>query len=340
MSAANQHRHFSNQLANLLRYHETMASDAVRNDALRRALAQHVGPSSRVLDVGAGVGTWAIVAALLGAKRVVAIEIEPALIAFIHRHAQENGVADRIEIVQGNVDDAPLRGRFDVIVSELFGGDALSQRVIDSFGNIRARCLASDGVMIPQRIEMQAIPVSCSALSSTVGDGLDVSMDFLRTSLPHYPRLISVDERRRVEQLSAPSVLAFVDFRVTELAPSLTAMRAGWQLDELERADGIMVTNRHVFTDDIEMDSTGSASWGAMLYRFEPVGAGAGVLRFELTMGQSHAWSVASADHAGARPTGYGPDLNAMRWQRADQRAPRRKVRARPAPATEAPLES
>src|SRR6201999_3761702 len=104
-------------------YHARMLTDAPRNRGLQRAIESFVNENTSFLDVGSGTGVWAILAAKLGARRVVAIEIEECLIPLIFKHAQENGVADKIEIIHGNVDDVKLHEQFDVIVSELFGRD-------------------------------------------------------------------------------------------------------------------------------------------------------------------------------------------------------------------------
>jgi 2-polyprenyl-3-methyl-5-hydroxy-6-metoxy-1,4-benzoquinol methylase len=94
--------HFAAHIPGVLNYHALMLADEVRNKLLYKAIRQSVNSETSFLDVGAGTGVWAILAAKLGAKRVVAIEIEECLIPLIYKHAQENGVADRIEIIHAN----------------------------------------------------------------------------------------------------------------------------------------------------------------------------------------------------------------------------------------------
>src|SRR5438093_13214041 len=116
MPTKKQDEQFAAHLPGLLSYHARMLSDRVRNDLLRRAIKQSINRNTSFLDVGAGSGVWAILAAKLSAKRVVAVEIDDALIPVIFKLAEENQVADRIEIIHGNIDDVKLRGKFDVIV--------------------------------------------------------------------------------------------------------------------------------------------------------------------------------------------------------------------------------
>ena len=60
-----------------LAYHANLLSDVVRMDAYDRALRALVKPGDVVLDVGAGTGVLAMLAARAGAKRVHAVESLP-----------------------------------------------------------------------------------------------------------------------------------------------------------------------------------------------------------------------------------------------------------------------
>jgi predicted RNA methylase len=84
--------------------------------ALRLAMSSAIGPSSVVLDAGCGsLGVLAIMAARLGARRVVAVDTGRLEVA--RALAEENGVADQIEFVQCDVADLPAAtGSFDVIM--------------------------------------------------------------------------------------------------------------------------------------------------------------------------------------------------------------------------------
>lgn len=91
--------------------------------ALRQAMSRRIGPHSSVLDAGCGaLGTLAIMAAQLGARRVVGVDFGPLPMA--QRLAQENGVADRVTFVESDLDglDAAL-GPFDVIVGMVYTND-------------------------------------------------------------------------------------------------------------------------------------------------------------------------------------------------------------------------
>jgi hypothetical protein len=91
--------------------------------ALRLAMSSAIGPSSVVLDAGTGsLGVLAIMAARLGARRVVAVDTGELDIA--RALAEENGVADRIEFLQSNLADLPSDlGSFDVILGMIYNNE-------------------------------------------------------------------------------------------------------------------------------------------------------------------------------------------------------------------------
>ncbi|MBR6027632.1 MAG: 50S ribosomal protein L11 methyltransferase [Clostridia bacterium] len=60
----------------------------------------------RVIDVGCGSGILAIGAALLGAEQVLAIDIDPDAVRVARENVENNGLADRIDVVHGNLLDS------------------------------------------------------------------------------------------------------------------------------------------------------------------------------------------------------------------------------------------
>ena len=61
--------HFAALIPGVLNYHALMLADGLRNQLLYKAIKQNVNAETNFLDVGAGAGVWAILAAKLGAKR-------------------------------------------------------------------------------------------------------------------------------------------------------------------------------------------------------------------------------------------------------------------------------
>jgi cyclopropane fatty-acyl-phospholipid synthase-like methyltransferase len=316
----------SGQLPGLLQYHQTMLNDGVRNKMLYEAIKRHVTEETNFLDIGAGTGVWAILAAKLGAKRVVAVEIEEPLIPIMFKHAQENGVAQKIEIIHGNSDFVKLRGKFDVIVSELFGGDALGEATAKSFVSLRDRFLAPHGVLIPQKLTMLAAPVRINKSVQNIPSELPLVCSFLKSIKLNYGQNLSIDEREKVKFLAEPQKLVEVDFRTVQTHPNLQNLSAAWQMDNLSEANAIAVFNNSTFTDELVMNSFLSQSWGATVYEFQPFPEGSGGLRFTMTMdGPKSMWAV--QEMSSNKAQNYSPTFAPARIKMAQQMSFYRKVR-------------
>ncbi|MBP7476632.1 MAG: 50S ribosomal protein L11 methyltransferase [Pyrinomonadaceae bacterium] len=318
---------FAAHMPGVLQYHRLMLGDAVRNRLLAKAIKQVVNEETSFLDIGAGSGIWAILAAKLGAKRVVAVEIEEALIPFIYKHAQENGVANKIEIIHGRSDDVKIKGKFDVIVSELFGGDAMGAETIKSFIDLRTRFLAADGVLMPHRLISFAAPVHLR--SDDVPATLDLGTDFLRSVQLNYPINLTAVEKNRAQYLGEPVPLVDIDFRNIDTPPPLANLTASWKLEDLSKVNAIATFNRHYFTEKIQMDSRKSQSWGVGIYPFEPFAVKKGELSLSLTIDAKQGnWTVAVPSNPEIRPQSYSPVFAFTRVRMSQQMTPHRKFKS------------
>ena len=112
-----------------------------------------------VLDLGAGTGLWSVVAARLGARRVVAVEREPLLVPVIERLARENGVADRVTAIRGDANRLRLSRRFDVVVSETVGNEAFEEGIVPLLTRARRHFLKKEGALVPWAVSLRAAPV-------------------------------------------------------------------------------------------------------------------------------------------------------------------------------------
>ncbi len=68
-------------------------------------LEDYMTPDARVIDVGTGSGILAIGAALLGAREVLAIDIDPVAVKVAAENVEHNGLTDKIACAQGNLLD-------------------------------------------------------------------------------------------------------------------------------------------------------------------------------------------------------------------------------------------
>ncbi len=89
-----------------------------------RLLDGVVAAGQRILDVGAGSGILSIVAALLGARSVQALEADPWAIPTALENVRRNGVEARVRVSEARVasDDLETLGRFDGVMSNIETG--------------------------------------------------------------------------------------------------------------------------------------------------------------------------------------------------------------------------
>jgi protein arginine N-methyltransferase 3 len=160
--------------------HLEMLSDHVRTESYRDALlgnANSLVGGRRVLDIGCGTGILSMFAAKAGAARVVGVDCSDILYSAMDI-VRENGLADRIALVKGRLEDTPLPDgdqKFDLIVSEWMGYFLLFEGMLDSVLAARDRYLAPGGTMLPNRCTISLLAVSDSArYDSLVGFWSDV----------------------------------------------------------------------------------------------------------------------------------------------------------------------
>lgn len=124
-------------------WHHAILADTARNSAFDAALRRSVVPGSRVLDIGAGSGLLALMAARAGAAEVVSCELNPAMAATATQIVERNGYADRIRIVAKHSRDleigTDISGPADVIVSEIVANNLLGENILGTMEDVVGR---------------------------------------------------------------------------------------------------------------------------------------------------------------------------------------------------------
>lgn len=86
--------------------HAMRSADAVGSPIFQE-VADHVEPGGLVLDVGAGVGRFAVPLARSG-RHVVAVEPAAVMCERLRLHVDEAGVTERVRIIEGAWPDVPV----------------------------------------------------------------------------------------------------------------------------------------------------------------------------------------------------------------------------------------
>ena len=143
--------------------HGRMIRDRDRTDAYAHALARMTQPESVVLDIGAGSGILSLLAARSGARRVFAVE-SADIIALAREMAWANGLADRVEFIQGISTRIALPEPVDLVVSDIRGVLPLHSLHIPSIVDARERHLAEGGMLVPLRDTLWAAPAQLASV--------------------------------------------------------------------------------------------------------------------------------------------------------------------------------
>jgi protein arginine N-methyltransferase 1 len=127
-----------------------MAADPIRIDAYKKAIEKAVRPGSIVVDLGCGTGIMSLLALRAGARRVHAVEMDPAV--WLARDlAVANGHGDKLVVHHCSSYDVSLDERADVIVADLRGSLPLFGENLAAMQDAKERLLKPGGVLMPVR---------------------------------------------------------------------------------------------------------------------------------------------------------------------------------------------
>lgn len=231
----------------------SMVRDRRRIDAYTRALSAVITPSSVVLDLGAGIGTFSVLACNAGAAQVYAVE--PAdVITVAEEIAKANGVSERIRFIQRRADALELPEKVDVIVSDLSGALPLFDEHIPAVIHARDAFLKPGGVLVPARDRLFCAPVSSGELYSRMAGpwrsvpGLDLG--------PAESMALNAAHALRVDpnDLAAePRCFAELDY-ATIVSPNVSAA-VEWRFDAAAVIHGIALWFETTLHGDIRASS-------------------------------------------------------------------------------------
>ena len=139
--------------------HRSMVFDEHRNSLYADAINKAVKPESIVLDLGAGLGIHGLMAANAGARKVYLVEPDAGL-DVAARIADRNKSSDRIQCIQGTIEESRIPEPVDVIISVFTGNFLLEEDLLPSLFYARDNYLKTDGILIPDRAGMEVVPVS------------------------------------------------------------------------------------------------------------------------------------------------------------------------------------
>lgn len=303
MNAPEEDAQFYSRLQHILLYHRTLLRDEARNILFHKALKRHVTDQTRVLDIGAGSGIWAIAAAKLGAKKVFAIESDDVMIPVIQAHARENGVADKIKIIHGNSTEINLPHKFEVIISETIGNQAFDENIIGTMIDARKRFLARGGVIIPQKVTLVAAPAH---LKNDFDAPLGVSLkaDYIKNLALNLTSIVT--DKNMLELLGKPAKLLEVDLCEISSEPDFTNLVGRWNLEDVSRANVVALWAQMELSEGINLDTWDTINWSPVVCRFKPFAQKSGELKLNMNFSvKQYHWTLRAGEDE--KPQSYTP---------------------------------
>ena len=291
----------------LIRSHRKLLDDAVRNRAFYAALKKVVKRGSVVLDIGSGSGIWALAAAQLGAKRVVALEMDPLLVGVIRELAKENGLADRVEAISASSFNVQLAREFDVVVSETVGNLAFDEQIVPTMADARKRFLKPGGIVIPQSVSLVVAP-SCVArrriparvpLTYRGFDEMDV----------HVPIAAGPPLGAALNVVGPARQLAFANLSSDSEPPlDLSSLECEWALSRLSRVNSFLVWPEAVLVKGVRLNARRTSSWSGTAYPVEPIVGKRGTLKLQFSITSTcNYWTTIVTDGSDKRICSYSP---------------------------------
>lgn len=146
-----------------------MFVDRARHDAYVEGMRRSIAPGDVVLDLGTGIGIYALVAARLGARKVYAVEPNP-LVRLGPDLARRNGLDDRIEFIEAMSTGIDLPEPANVVVADLRGVLPFHGLALPSLLDARRRHLAPGGVLLPSFDRIYAAPATNARAAAVFRD--------------------------------------------------------------------------------------------------------------------------------------------------------------------------
>jgi ribosomal protein L11 methyltransferase len=117
-----------------------------------RALEKNVRPGMTVIDVGTGSGILSIAAVRLGARRVLALDLDPVAVKSAAENVAMGGLSDRIDVQESDLLQAVRDGRAkDVLPADLVVANLLAEIVLTFVPDVY-QALAAGGIYITSGI--------------------------------------------------------------------------------------------------------------------------------------------------------------------------------------------
>lgn len=251
-------------------HYRGMLVQPLRMEAFRAAVEAYVSPGDRVLEIGTGLGTYAMFAARAGAGKVWAVEGGP--VAWLARDlVRDNGLADQVEVLRGWYPEMAPDEPVSLAIYEDYAARLLDVRSHGILRHLHRAGLSPGGRVLPSGARVWLCPVHAGFAVAHVhplgrGDdrlhGLDWSAS--RSYVANGPLPVTLRPEHLVHE---PREVARVGF-LPPPGPDELAGSAVWRFDVDTEIHGVAYWfDLEVGTDVWLSNAPGAdpGSWGHLL---------------------------------------------------------------------------
>ena len=160
----------------------TMVQDHGRHERYAEAFRKAFVPGCTVLDIGAGTGLFAMLAAREGAAKVVACERNPEIARAAGQVIERNGFGDRVKLIPKDSVElelgVDLNEPADVLLWDNLSNDLIGAGALSTIEDAHRRLLKQGAKVIPSRCEIRVALAEARPLENTqmdLVDGFDMS---------------------------------------------------------------------------------------------------------------------------------------------------------------------
>ena len=256
---------------------EKMLADRPRMAFYHAAIARHIRPGDRVIDLGTGTGILAAFAARRGAAQVYAVDHSEIL-----RHAKTLAVANgiqNVEFIALHSSKLELAEPVDVILHEQMGDCLFDEEMVANVCDLRDRLLKPGGRIVPSCFDLFCEPVKLSDARHVPHiwelnvHGFDYSsLGRQRPQEPDYYHLRSCDPDFVDHFLGEPEPVLSVDLHTVKEAELARELNFTRTVVNAGRLDGYAVFFRARVDGDLVLgsgpkDEGRAPHWGYRILR-------------------------------------------------------------------------
>lgn len=241
-------------MPNTLDEHFSYLNDRVKLEQYEATIQRVVRPQHVVLDLGCGSGLIGLMALRAGARKVVFVE-EGEIIEVARRAVENAGFSERAEFFQSNSFELTLPEKVDVIACDHVGFFGFDYGILGLLADAKKRFLKSDGVIVPNAVELRIAPVESEDCRNLVRKWRDGSVpddyEWLGHSAANSKHAVDLEKH---ELIAEPAALATLELGSD--SPPFLSWTTEFRCERDGTLDGVAGWFNCQLFDDIHMTNT------------------------------------------------------------------------------------